>query len=456
MFFRRKSKNTELEDRDVVELLKHMHQLDRTELIARIQQRDQYIVCIIGAFIAFLVGLIQIVGSNGSNGDGLANTSDTAVWILLGCLVAWFLMVTLTYRLINSYDIHDQLIEHTKEIDTAFKEKYDQALPVEPWQEYIDSHRHRHRENSYNFTVISFIIADVFSFVAWIYVTSMEIGSKMNLPNVFPFSISMSVTLAVVTLLYLWERNLPKKHFDIMPTLSKKLLPFFRKALIFILPLLLSLLPFLFQSMAQHQAISTEDPSWLVKLADIIMLALLLVTNKIVRTAVSGFAKPAYETEHNDSDVILANYTGTCLFYIVFCFHYLTIEDAITWIAFLLGGYFWVTGFSNDQFDKFKNGMRLQGPWKTVIAFIVTYVFFWLYLEEKFSLPPAWFDAAFVGAAAGIVFSLVPMGIIAKVFGKLQSSSKNDANAKSNQAQEYRREIHLRVSVVDNYPDKKK
>ena len=79
--------------------------------------------------------------------------------------------------------------------------------------------------------------------------------------------------------------------------------------------------------------------------------------------------------------------------------------------------------------------MRLQGPWKTVIAFIATYLFFWLYLEGKISLPPAWFEAAFVGVAAGIVFSLVPMGIIAKVFGKLQGSSNNDANVKSNPSQ---------------------
>ena len=27
------------------------------------------------------------------------------------------------------------------------------------------------------------------------------------------------------------------------------------------------------------------------------------------------------------------------------------------WIAFLLGGYFWVSGFSNDQFDKLKNSI---------------------------------------------------------------------------------------------------
>ena len=278
----------------------------------------------------------------------------------------------------------------------------------------------------------------------------------MNISNTLSFAVSMSTTITIVTLLYLWERSVPKKRFDIMPTLSKKLLPIFRKALIFILPLLLSLLPFLFQSMAQYQATLTEDPSWIVKLSDIIMLALLLVTNKIVRTAVSGFAKPAYETEHNDGDVILANYTGTCLFYIAFCFHYLTIEDAITWIAFLLGGYFWVTGFSSEQFDKFKNGMRLQGPWRTAIAFVAVYVLFWFYLEGNITLPPVWFNAAFVGAATGIVFSLIPMGIIAKVFGKLQSSSNTDTRTQSEQNQEYRREIHMRVSVVGNYPDKKK
>lgn len=448
MLMRGKSEKKKREEAEIIELLKHMHQLDRNELIARTQQRDQYIICIIGAIIAFLIGLIQI------QGEGVPE--NISLWILLGCLVAWLLMTMMTYRLVNSYDIHDQLIAHTKEIDTAFKEKYHQALPVEPWQEYIDSHRPKHRENSCSLTVKSFIVVDVLAFAVWIYAITMEIGAKMNISNTLSFAVSMSTTITIVTLLYLWERSVPKKRFDIMPALSKKLLPIFRKALIFILPLLLSLLPFLFQSMAQYQATLTEDPSWIVKLSDIIMLALLLVTNKIVRTAVSGFAKPAYETEHNDGDVILANYTGTCLFYIAFCFHYLTIEDAITWIAFLLGGYFWVTGFSSEQFDKFKNGMRLQGPWRTAIAFVAVYVFFWFYLEGNITLPPVWFNAAFVGAATGIVFSLIPMGIIAKVFGKLQSSSNTDTRTQSEQNQEYRREIHMRVSVVGNYPDKKK
>lgn len=59
MFTRRKSEKEERGNAEIIELLKHMHQLDRNELIARIQQRDQYIICIIGAFTAFLIGLLQ-------------------------------------------------------------------------------------------------------------------------------------------------------------------------------------------------------------------------------------------------------------------------------------------------------------------------------------------------------------------------------------------------------------
>ena len=122
MLMRGKSEKKKREEAEIIELLKHMHQLDRNELIARTQQRDQYIICIIGAIIAFLIGLIQI------QGEGVPE--NISLWILLGCLVAWLLMTMMTYRLVNSYDIHDQLIAHTKEIDTAFKEKYHQALPV--------------------------------------------------------------------------------------------------------------------------------------------------------------------------------------------------------------------------------------------------------------------------------------------------------------------------------------
>lgn len=457
MFFHRKSENTEPKDRDVVELLKHMHQLDRTELIARIQQRDQYIVCIIGAFIAFLIGLIQTQsGSGGIDVNNASNISNVSVWLLLGCLVAWLLMVMLTYRLINSYDIHDQLIEHTKLIDDSFKKKMDKNLTVLPWQEFIDTQLSGHRKKSYNLTVISFIIVDIFAFAALLYVTTMEVGKRMSFPNVFSFSISMAISLFITILLYLWEKGAQKKRFAIMPSLAKKLLPTFRKILIFILPLLLPLLPFLFQSIAQYQALLTEDPSWGVKFADIIMLVLLVITNGIVRTVVSGFAQPAYETEDNDRDVILANYTGACIFYIVFCFHFLTYEDAITWFAFLLGGYCWVTGFSNKQFENLKNGIRLQGRLKSIIGFTAAYAFFWAYLEGMLTLPPEWFDAAFVGAATGIVLSLIPMSIIAKVFDRPQRPANDEAKVTSEKAQEYRQKIRLQVSVDSNYSDKKK
>ena len=53
MFVRRKSEKEKQEDAEIIELLKHMHQLDRNELIARTQQRDQYIICITGAIIVF-------------------------------------------------------------------------------------------------------------------------------------------------------------------------------------------------------------------------------------------------------------------------------------------------------------------------------------------------------------------------------------------------------------------
>ena len=112
MFTRRKSEKEEREDAEIIELIKHMHQLDRNELIARIQQRDQYIICIIGAFTAFLIGLLQ------------AKDGNISSWLLLGCFVAWLLMVILTYRLLESYKIHDNLIKHVQHIDDIFKKKY--------------------------------------------------------------------------------------------------------------------------------------------------------------------------------------------------------------------------------------------------------------------------------------------------------------------------------------------
>lgn len=440
MFVRHKSEKEKREDAEIIELLKHMHQLDRNELIARVQQRDQYIVCIIGTFIAFLIGLIQ--AQSGNDGNNIGNTSNynitsSFVWIVLGCMVALFLMVILTYRLVNSYDIHNQLINHTKLIDDFFKQKYSNKLRVLPWQEYVETHLYGHRKRSYNLTVIAFIITDILALSALLHVITMEIGNAIGFANIFSFSISMSISLFIVILLYLWEWSTRKDDFSIMPTLTKKLFPTFQKILIFILPFLLSLVTFLFHSIALHQKLLTNNSSWFVKYADVIALVLLLVMNSVVRTAVSGFAKPAYQTKANDLDVIIANYTGTCIFYVVFCIHFLTFKYVLYWIVLWIVGYYLLAGFGIKQFKKLINGIRQQSFRNTIIGFVFAYVIFWAYLNKMFTLPPEWFESAFAGLATGVVLSLIPMSIIVKVFDQPQSSSDNNANAKSEKTQEH-------------------
>lgn len=141
-----------------VELLLHMYQLDRNELIARIQQRDQYVICFIGAFIAFLVGWIQAQSSS--------NSLYISIGLLLGCLVALLLMFMLTYRLINSYSIHKTLIEHTKDIEALLG----QVLTVSFWQTYINTKKPNHRNISFSITVAAIFIVDIFASLALLYI----------------------------------------------------------------------------------------------------------------------------------------------------------------------------------------------------------------------------------------------------------------------------------------------
>jgi len=135
----------------------HMHQLDRNELIARIQQRDQYIICYIGAFIAFLVGLLQAQSDS--------NLPNTSTEILLGCFVAWLLMILLTYRLLSSYSIHKKLIEHTQAIEALFNEKCRPYF----WQNYIETRNPKHRKISFSITVAIIIVVDFLVITALIY-----------------------------------------------------------------------------------------------------------------------------------------------------------------------------------------------------------------------------------------------------------------------------------------------
>ncbi len=141
-----------IEDKEI-DFFMHMHQLDRNELIARIQQRDQYVICFIGAFIAFLVGWIQAQSNS--------NSFYISKGLLHGCFVVFLLMVMLTCRLLNSYSIHKTLIKHTQAIEVLFGN----TLPVPFWQTYIDTKKPKHRKYSFAITVIVILIADIFAFI---------------------------------------------------------------------------------------------------------------------------------------------------------------------------------------------------------------------------------------------------------------------------------------------------
>lgn len=138
-------------------ILLQMYNMAHGELLVRIQQRDQYHVCMIGALIAASVGIFGM--------DGIfASTASIALRVILFVfsLISCGVMLFLTYLLCESYAIYNRLIKHVRKLEKLIKRE--SKLDIKLWQHKIDKKSEYHRGLSSFWAKAVFFIMDVFLF----------------------------------------------------------------------------------------------------------------------------------------------------------------------------------------------------------------------------------------------------------------------------------------------------
>lgn len=145
------------------DLLLQMYQMAHSELLVRIQQRDQYYLCIIGSFIAILVGTFS------------SSFIQVGISFVLFYTITFGLMIFLTCLLWSSCSIYNELIRHIKSIENQISvgNKGKLAGDLQLWQFRIDNKLKNHRYNSFMRAKIIFVILDTVAFI--IIVTELHV-----------------------------------------------------------------------------------------------------------------------------------------------------------------------------------------------------------------------------------------------------------------------------------------
>lgn len=143
--------------------LLQMYQMAHNELLVRIQQRDQYYICILAAFIAVLVGAITTFSSSSMAG--------LPILLKLYFVLGEGIMCFFTYLTFNSCSIYEELIEHIREIEETLKNSFfpDSGWRNSFWQEKIDSQKPEHRKISFTLAKIVFCVLDGFTGIVIVY-----------------------------------------------------------------------------------------------------------------------------------------------------------------------------------------------------------------------------------------------------------------------------------------------
>lgn len=142
------------------DLFLFLYQMTHNELLVRIQQRDQYYICIIGTFIALSVGLF-----------GIENLPPSPLLIGL-CFIGIILMIFLTFLLWNSCSIYEELIVYLKNLEQFISSNNTGILDndLQLWQHRIDKVNPNHRIKSFLYAKTIFFILNLIIIFAFIYI----------------------------------------------------------------------------------------------------------------------------------------------------------------------------------------------------------------------------------------------------------------------------------------------
>lgn len=137
------------------QLLIQLYTSTRNEMIARIQQRDQYMICIIGSFIAFWAGYIDFY---------IDATGGQSLW---WCGIFIILQCYLTYRHYHSYKLYTHLVDYLLVLETILN-SLSLIKPDMLWQQYIEKQYGNHRKKSMTASMAFYIFLIIITLVFFI------------------------------------------------------------------------------------------------------------------------------------------------------------------------------------------------------------------------------------------------------------------------------------------------
>lgn len=148
------SDNNTKEGQADLQIILQMYQMAHNELLVRIQQREQYYICMFAAFSAILVGLFTTSSS----------LLTVQKWV---CVLGVLLLLVLTLRFLNSYRIFGAIVDHMLTLEDVLSchIKCD-AAKTEMWQKKISNSKPYHRCLSFAEAVSMFLICDVIAIIA--------------------------------------------------------------------------------------------------------------------------------------------------------------------------------------------------------------------------------------------------------------------------------------------------
>lgn len=137
-------------------LLLQMYQMAHNELLTRIQQRDQYYICILCSVVALLASVL-----------GIESTQHIKIALFIFSCCVFILMIFLTSLVWSSCSIYSKLIDHIRSIEETISHTDDGAIAdsLYLWQHYIDNIKPNHILYSFIRAKFIFLFFDVLAAV---------------------------------------------------------------------------------------------------------------------------------------------------------------------------------------------------------------------------------------------------------------------------------------------------
>lgn len=244
-------------------------------------------------------------------------------------------------------------------------------------------------------------------------------------------TLTTSTFLAAVLLFCFFGESQYEKIQHCMAHTAKSL----NRFLLFILPLILSLIVFLpitaIKSKESFNAFGVSISSNYIDFVFLLLLAVFHIVKGKTKSSLSDLFQ-AYRTPTETKSVVFVNQVIACLIYITINHILFGINGAIVWWTFLIGRFVWLDQIDRSQMRFALDGLRTQGIWKTLLyACIFSLILIPAYFTAKY-IPDYVSNGVAWGISAGSIISLIVLSKfekhrhrrVAAVSAKVDSNSK--------------------------------